>query len=119
MGIVTSHSYDIVRLFYFIRGKIRISIRIIEDSISIPICIAHSVCIYNSFGMVDIFITFRRFPRFAPIMHQHSLFRDIIVFIVLNLQIIDLDKGRENYLILNDNDGIIFQLESVIDSICF
>ena len=62
---------------------------------------------------------FTSMPLFASIMHQHSLFCDIIVLIVLDLQIIDLDKGRENNLILNDNDGIIFQLQGVIDSICF
>ena len=48
-------------------------------------------------------------------MHQHSLFCDIIVFIALNLQIIDLDKGRENNLIVNGNNGIIFQVKSVIN----
>ena len=52
---------------------------------------------------------------FATIMYQHTLFRDIIVFIVLYLQIIDLYKGRKNNLIVNDNNGIIFQLQGVIN----
>ena len=50
-------------------------------------------------------------------MHQYSLFRDIIVLIVLNLQIINLDKGRENNLIFNDDDRVIFWLKGVINSI--
>ena len=57
----------------------------------------------------------KNFIIIAPIMHQHSLFRDIIVLIVFYLQIIDLGKGRENNLILNDNNRIIFQLKSVIN----
>ena len=48
-------------------------------------------------------------------MRQYTIYCDIIVFIVLNLQVIDLDKGWKNNLIVNDNDGIIFQLQGIID----
>ena len=69
----------------------------------------------NLYVMSSFISYFYRSFLFIAIMYQYTFFRDIIVLIILNLQIIDLYKGRKNNLIVNDNNGIIFQFQGIID----